>query len=157
PPSHAVPARISGCAPAYSILTLIGMLVFGRDIWLQHGEVFPIVFGTFARFAPTQAEVQPQVRQLLLRPFGAGLLDDEPVSTSMMAFVLLLLSTVLYDGLIGTTTWSNLESWLRPGLGAHDSIAIKTAGLVGFWLLFLGAYLAICAIMASLMARSPVA
>src|SRR3979490_563902 len=52
----------------------------------------------------------------------------------------------------------NLESWLRatlPGLGAHDSVAIKTAGLVGFWLLFLGAYLAICAIMATLMAPSP--
>ncbi len=158
-PSPAVPAHIAGFAAAYSILTLIGMLVFGRDIWLQHGEVFTIVFGTFARFAPTQTKVQPQVRQLLLRPFGAGLLDDEPVSTSMMAFVLLLLSTVLYDGLIGTSTWSNLESWLRatlPRLGAHDSVAIKTVGLVGFWLLFLGAYLAICAIMATLMARSPV-
>jgi hypothetical protein len=155
-PSPAVPAHIAGFAAAYSILTLAGMLVFGRDIWLQNGEVFTIVFGTFARFAPTQAKVQPHA--LLLRPFGAGLLDDEPVSTSMMAFVLLLLSTVLYDGLIGTSTWSNLESWLRatlPGLGAHDSVAIKTAGLVGFWLLFLGAYLAICAIMATLMARSP--
>src|SRR5467141_323700 len=158
-PSPAVPAHIAGFATAYSILTLIGMLVFGRDIWLQHGEVFTIVFGTFARFAPTQAKVQPQVRQLLLRPFGAGLLDDEPASTSMMAFVLLLLSTVLYDGFIGTSTWSNLESWLRatlPRLGAHDSVAIKTVGLVGFWLLFLGAYLAICAIMATLMASSPV-
>jgi hypothetical protein len=157
-PSPAVPAHIAGFAAAYSILTLIGMFVFGRDIWMQHGEVFTIVFGTFARFAPTQAKVQPQGRKLLLRPFGAGLLDDEPVSTSMMAFVLLLLSTVLYDGLIGTSTWSNLESWLRatlPRLGEHDSIAIKTAGLVGFWLLFLGAYLAICAIMATLMARSP--
>jgi len=157
-PSPAVPAHIAGFAAAYSILTLLGMLVFGRDIWLQHGEVFTIVFGTFARFAPIQAKVQPQVRKLLLRPFGAGLLDDEPVSTSMMAFVLLLLSTVLYDGLIGTSTWSNLKSWLRatlPGLGAHDSVAIKTAGLVGFWLLFLGAYLAICAIMAALVARSP--
>jgi hypothetical protein len=157
-PSPAVPAHIAGFAAAYSILTLIGMLVFGRDIWLQHGEVFTIVFGTFARFAPIQAKVHPQVRQLLLRPFGAGLLDNEPVSASMMAFVLLLLSTVLYDGLIGTSTWSNLESWLRatlPGLRAHDSVAIKTAGLVGFWLLFLGAYLAICAIMAALVARSP--
>src|SRR6266536_518610 len=157
-PSPAVPAHIAGFAAAYSILTVIGMFVFGRDIWMQHGEVFTIVFGTFARFAPTQAKVQPQGRKLLLRPFGAGLLDDEPVSTSMMAFVLLLLSTVLYDGLIGTSTWSNLESWLRatlPRLGEHDSIAIKTAGLVGFWLLFLGAYLAICAIMPTPMARSP--
>ena len=40
--------------------------------------------------------------------------------------------------------------------GEHGPVAIKTAGLVGFWLLFLGAYLAICAIMATLMARSPV-
>ena len=48
-----------------------------------------------------------------------------------------------------------LASRHAPRLGEHDSIAIKTAGLVGFWLLFLGAYLAICAIMATLMARSP--
>ena len=40
-------------------------------------------------------------------------------------------------------------------LGRARLIAIKTAGLVGFWLLFLGAYLAICAIMAALLARSP--
>src|SRR5260370_34437788 len=88
-----------------------------------------------------------------------GLREGEMGSTSMMALVLFLLTTVLYDGDIGTATWSNLESWIRPtlpGLGAHDSVAIKTAGLVGFWLLFLGAYLAICAIMATLMARSPV-
>src|SRR5437879_5128209 len=54
-PSPAVPAHIAGFAAAYSILTLIGMFVFGRDIWMQHGEGFTIVFGTFARCAPTQA------------------------------------------------------------------------------------------------------
>ena len=57
--TQAPPCRLTspGFAAAYSILTLIGMFVFGRDIWLQHGEVFTIVFGTFARFAPTQAKV----------------------------------------------------------------------------------------------------
>ena len=54
--------------------------LFGRDIWLRHGEVFTVVFGTFARFAPTQARAGPP-RQLLLRPFGAGLLDSAAVST----------------------------------------------------------------------------
>ncbi len=97
-PSPAVPAHIVSFAAVYSVLTLAGMLAFGREIWLQHGEVFGVAFGTFARFAPTQAKVDGQKRQFLLRPFAAGLDDDERVATSMMAFVLLLLSTVLYDG-----------------------------------------------------------
>src|SRR5216684_3266248 len=154
-PSPAVPAHIACFAAVYSVLTLAGMLAFGREVWLQHGEAFSVVFATFARFAPTQAKVDGQTRQFLLRPFGAGLDDDELVARSVMAFVLLLLSTVLYDGLIGTPAWSSLETWLRAalfGTGADDAVVIRTAGLIGFWLLFVGAYLAICAIAAALVA-----
>src|SRR5581483_1630841 len=96
-------------AVAYSVLTFVGMLLFGRDTWLHNGEVFSLVFGTFAHFAPTAAEDG----RLLLRPFGAGLLEDEAVSTSRMAFVLRLLATVLYDGLIGTGEWASLEGAVR--------------------------------------------
>jgi hypothetical protein len=155
-PSPAVPAHIACFAMVYSVLTLAGMVAFGRDVWLRHGEVFSVVFGTFARFAPTQAKMDGQTRQFLLRPFGAGL-DDKFVATPVMAFVLLLLATVLYDGLIGTPAWSSLESWLRAalsGAGADDTIVIRTAGLVGLWLLFVGVYLAICAIAAALVASS---
>src|SRR6266851_10224710 len=100
-PSPAVPAHIACFATVYSVLTLVGMVAFGREVWLRHGEVFSVVFGTFARFAPTHANLGAQKRQFLLRPFGAGLDDDEPVATSVMAFVLLLISTVLYHGLLG--------------------------------------------------------
>ena len=142
----AVPAHIAWLAIAYSALTWTGMLVFGRDTWLQHGEVFSLVFGTFARFAPTEAKDS----RLLLRLPAAGLIEDRPVSTSMMAFVLLLLATVLYDGLIGTGEWMELEGGLRsrmPGSAETSGMAIKTAGLVVLWGLFLGAYLGISAIM----------
>ena len=54
-PTRPSPAHIAVLAIAYSVLTWAGMLVFGRDAWLQHGEVFSLVFGTFARFAPTEA------------------------------------------------------------------------------------------------------
>jgi hypothetical protein len=154
-PSPAVPAHIASFATVYSVLTLAGMVAYGHEVWLRHGEVFSVVFGTFARFAPTQAKVGAQKRQFLLRPFGAGLDDDELVATPVMAFVLLLLSTVLYDGLIGTPAWSSLETWLRaalPGTGADDTVVMRTAGLIGFWLLFVGAYLAICAIAAAFVA-----
>ena len=144
-PNAAVPAHVAWLAIAYSALTWTGMLVFGRP-WLRHGEVFSLVFGTFARFAPTEA----RDGRLLLRPPGAGLLDERPVSTSMMAFVLLLLATVLYDGLIGTGEWAELEGALQsriPGSGETSGIMIRTVGLVAFWGLFLGAYLSIGAVM----------
>ena len=154
-PNAAAPAHIAWLAIAYSILTWAGMLVFGRDAWLQHGEVFSLVFGTFARFAPTETRDDGR---LLLRPPGAGLLDDRPVSTSMMAFVLLLLATVLYDGLIGTGEWAELEGALRsrlPGSGETGAMAMRTVGLLALWLLFLGAYLGICAVMSWVASSHP--
>ena len=150
-PNAASPVHIAWLAIAYSALTWTGMLLFSRDVWLQNGEVFSLVFGTFARFAPTEAKDG----RLLLRPFGAGLLDPKPVSPSLMAFALLLLSSVLYDGLIGTGEWAALEGALRgrwPGLG---ELAIRSVGLPAFWLLFLGAYLGICAIMSWVASGSP--
>ena len=37
------------------------MFAFGRDTWLKHGEVFTLVFGTFARFAPIEASDGPTI------------------------------------------------------------------------------------------------
>jgi hypothetical protein len=145
-PHAADPWHLAWLAVAYSILTWAGMVAFGRDTWLSHGEVFSLVFGTLARFAPTEAKEG----RLLLRPFGTGLLEAPPLSTSMVAFVLLLLATVLYDGLIGTGEWSILEEALRPLLpGSNEaaSTTIRTAGLVLLWLVFLAAYLGVCAAM----------
>ncbi|MCL4766026.1 MAG: hypothetical protein KJZ80_07335 [Hyphomicrobiaceae bacterium] len=153
-PNAAAPAAIAWLAIGYSALTWAGMLAFGRDTWLKHGEVFSVVFGTFARFAPTEAKDG----RLLLRPYGAGLLEERSVSTSMMAFVLLLLATVLYDGLIGTGEWAALEdalSALSPIAGEPGVLAIRSAGLVVVWLLFLGAYLGISAVMSALAGGRP--
>ncbi len=82
------------------------MAVFGAESWVERGEVFSIFFGVFARFAPTEPSVRglSGERGLALRPFGAGLLVNEPTSSSMVAFVLLVLSTVLYDGLLTKLT-----------------------------------------------------
>ncbi|MEX2127038.1 MAG: hypothetical protein WD871_02190 [Xanthobacteraceae bacterium] len=150
-PAPAVPATIACFAVGYSILTLTGMALFGRETWLRHGEVFSVVFGTFARFAPTEARAGPR-RELILRPFGAGLLDSRPASPSMTAFVLLLLSTVLYDGLLSTPEWASLENAVRALLrdpGELELVAIRSVGLVAFWLLFLGIYVAVSAMMSA--------
>ena len=119
------------------------------------------MFGTFARFAPIEIRTGPQ-RGMWLRPFGAGLLDSGSVSSSMMAFVLLLLATVLYDGALGTPEWGRLEGRLlliSPRSGDFRLVAIRTVGLIVFWLMFFGAYVGVCAIMSAVTARrlSPLA
>jgi hypothetical protein len=151
-PSPAVPANIAWLALAYSLLTWGGMAVFGSEIWVKHGEVFAIFFGLFARFAPTEPLIRKQsgARGLALRPFGAGLLANTPASASMVAFVLLVLSSVLYDGLLTTPEWAAAEQQLidlMPALGELGSVIIRTIGLVAFWVVFLAAYLAVSAVM----------
>ena len=150
-PTPAVPAHIACFAAGYSVLTWAGMILFGRDAWMRHGEVFSVFFGTFARFAPTETRTGPPP-ELILRPFGAGLLDNRSTSLSTMAFVLLLLSTVLYDGLLNTPEWTMLESAIGALFrtpGEFELIAVRSAGLLAFWLLFLGAYTLIAAMMSA--------
>src|SRR5262249_16645490 len=101
-------------------------------------------------------------RELWLRPFGAGLLDARGVSTSMMAFVLLLLATVLYDGALGTPEWGTLETTLAEHLwvlGRYTLVTLRTTGLLLFWLLFFAAYLGVSALMSMVTSRqlSPLA
>jgi len=145
-PSPAVPANIAWLAVLYSLITWGGMALFGSATWVSRGEVFAIFFGLFARFAPTE----PSERGLALRPFGAGLLDSAPASASMVAFVLLVLAGVLYDGLLTTPEWAEAERFVIavvPGLGRSGSIIVKTVGLVVFWAVFLAAFLAVSAAM----------
>ncbi len=152
-PSPALPVNIAAFAVAYSLLTWAGMAVFGSTVWVARGEVFAIFFGLFARFAPI--EVTPR-GGLALRPFGAGLLAREPASMSMVAFVLMALSSVLYDGVLSTSEWAVLESaatGLVPGFGPT---AIRTIGLAAFWALFLSAFIAICAAMRAVAGRGAV-
>jgi hypothetical protein len=147
-PSSAVPLDIAWLATCYSILTFLGMLMFGREAWLRHGEVFSLVFGTFARFAP--------IENCALRPFGAGLLNSRAVSVSMMAFVLLLLSIVLFDGVLGTPEWNSGENALAaamPALGDGTFLLIRTVALIAFWLLFFSTYLAVSALMSAVTGR----
>jgi hypothetical protein len=53
----AVPANLAVAVLIYTVITWAGMAVFGREVWLQKGEVFSIVFGLLARFAPTEIRV----------------------------------------------------------------------------------------------------
>ncbi len=111
---------------AYSAVTWAGMATFGRAVWLERGEVFHMAFGLFARFAPFTAADG----QLRLRLPGAGLLEAGPVGLSRVAFVLAMLSTVTFDGLVETAAWAGLLDWLSGSEAARGPLlALRDAGL----------------------------
>jgi hypothetical protein len=172
------PANLAEAVLGYSIITWLGMFLFGRRTWLRNGEVFSIVFGFLARFSITGVGVSNSdqcsdcpdciacfesaargQRQLNIRPPAVGLLIDKPVSFSTMVFVLIMLSSVTFDGLLSTPLWSKTAQWMiyseamRPMLIALQDItgnavaAVGTIALVLFLLIFLALYLLFAALM----------
>src|SRR5690606_612305 len=117
----------------------------GREVWLRQGEAFSIAFGVLARFAPLHVPDEGGRTQLRLRPPGAGLMDYGAVTASLLVFVLVMLSTVTFDGFIETpmyrsisgsvfgTAWtSNLLFDLSEGVGLSERELLLTAMLVLF-------------------------
>ena len=140
---------------AYSALTWLGMLLFGRAQWLRHGEVFTLVFGLLARFAPTEVrESGSGGRALYLRPYGVGLLSREPVPASMVVLVLAMLAAVCFDGFMETPLWASILEYYAPsaqGMASDGDAArawVQTAGVIGAPLLFVGVYLVFCRLVA---------
>jgi hypothetical protein len=179
---RAVPANLALILVLYSLLTWIGMFLFGREQWLQCGEFFSLVFGLLAHFALTEIRViDPKIckicglkcrnyhgeclnchgcfeladntqREWNLRPFAVGLLHQKVISTSMMALVLLLLSTVTFDGFMSTSLWIQIRDSLYwyaiPNIGIYRLTLTETLGMITFIILFLGLYWLSCKFMA---------
>ncbi len=151
------------------------MAIFGRAVWLRYADPFSTAFGILARFAPTEIRATdpdacrrcalpcagrdgvcvdcgecfdrtaPGRREWNLCPFAAGLLHTADVTPSMVAFVLLLLSTVTFDGFTTTPAWAGLEGALYAALeplGEARLTVIGTLGLLVFPLVFVLVYLA---------------
>jgi hypothetical protein len=119
------------------------MLLFGRSEWLRRGEVFSLVFGLIARFAPTEAHAAG-ARALKLRPCAVGLLVNEPLPASQIALVLLILAAVSFDGFRDTPVWAATVD--RLGHDFHHSA--NTLGLAASAVLFLAVYLGFCRLIA---------
>src|SRR5262249_50621143 len=137
----ALPAHLAALALVYTWITWMGMWLFGAESWCRHGEAFSLIFGLFARCAPSAV----WVGQSAVRPVESP--SRATRSTSEMVLVLVLLSTVTFDGLRVTPLWAHLEQLgeaLLPGLGGARLVVLRTLALVACPVLFLGFYLACC-------------
>jgi hypothetical protein len=140
------PAAVAIAAMVYSVITLAGMFWFGRDAWLEHCEGFTVLFSVVARFAPVEAEHDETgaIKAIYLRPWGFGLLKNAPTGWDWVVFVVLMLSTLAFDGVSATPAWQDFTVALKPfwaPLGAFGLFLERTFGLVlltvGFLLIFI--------------------
>jgi hypothetical protein len=177
-PESDQPAALATAALNYSIITWLGMFLFGRHQWLRGGETFTVVFGFLARFAPSEIRIDGAQacsacghttcydhycgcvnclecfektaaieRSWSLRPWAVGLLTARPLPPSSVVFVLLMLSSVTFDGLLATPLWADVANWMiysqemRPLIVALQDItgnAIAAVGTIALVVFLLG-------------------
>lgn len=136
------PAVVAGTVALYTALTVVGMRLLGQPAWSAQFEFANVLLGLVARFAP----IRVAEGRVELRPLGAGLLDPIPAGWDRVLFVVLMLSTLAFDGLISTPLWQELVAALEPvwgALGQWGFFAMRTFGLVDLTLIFLVLFLAV--------------
>jgi hypothetical protein len=140
------PQFVAVLAIVYTVVTLAGMVVFGRDEWLDHCEAFTVLFGVVGRFGPFEAERDETgaISAVYVRPWGVGLLKPIKAGWDRVFFVILMLSTLAFDGILGTPAWQDFNITLEPvwlPMGQLGFFFVKTLGLtlvtVGFLLVFI--------------------
>jgi hypothetical protein len=125
------PSLVALLAGGYTALTLAGMVCFGRDAWLTRCEAFTVLFSLVGRFGPVEVarDERGRLRDVWLRPWGTGLLQRQRGGWDWIVFVVVLLSTLAFDGLAATGPWQAVA----PALGA----AAVPVGLVAVAAAFL--------------------
>ncbi|HET8586549.1 MAG TPA: hypothetical protein VFM74_01610, partial [Candidatus Limnocylindria bacterium] len=160
-PSRTDATRVGVILLAYTLITLAGMILFGRVAWLRNAELFEILLGWFGRIGPIgrraadralcdgcmercdpdrcvdcpecAAAAEPGERRAELRPWFAGLIEPVRAGWSDAAFIVLALAGVTFDGLLETSAWGVVLDVIFPPLQslAGAELASVLAGTIG--------------------------
>jgi len=113
-PAPLDPINLAHASIVYMGVTLIGMLLFGEDMWLRYGDSFSVFFRMVSWLSPfTSAstgdgfgkEKRPGLWVLLP---GTKLLKTGALPVGGEAFIFLALASVSFDGLSRTFWWMGL-------------------------------------------------
>ena len=137
-PNSAQPSTLSLLIVTYTLITFIGMIYFGRVNWLRFGDPFSVFFRFLSKFSITELRVVNGEKELNLRLPAVGLLEEEHIEVSHTVFVLFMLSSVAFDGVLATPIWQQMYLFLfnigLPGL------VVGTIGLLTLLSVFIGVY-----------------
>ena len=145
-PSPMDPVTLARIIIFYLIITALGMLICGSKQWLNTCEPFTVFFRMVAWLSPvylksTKLDNNKVSGRISIRIPCSGLLRSEFLPLSGTAFVLLVLSTVSFDGLSRTFWWLSLNG-INPleFPGKTFMVLRNTLGLFSTFLVFSVAY-----------------
>lgn len=122
-PSAASPAALLAAIAVYTVITLTGMALYGRETWNRHGEAFAVYFELLSRISPLARDAEGRV---VIRPVLGGLPSVSP-RPGLIALVVVLIGSTTFDGFSSSTFWADRTGSLSQGA----RMAVGTAGLVG--------------------------
>ena len=135
------PDQIAQATVGYTLITAVGMFIFGARTWLERGEAFSVYFGMLARLSPFRVRegsirVGPPV-------FGAGGWGSLPGSVALICVVI---GATVYDGslesLLGTPMREISDTLVAGGVSLTESLRLAGSLLLeGAVLLIAAVYL----------------
>lgn len=145
-PSPQDPGLLAKVVTGYLVLTIIGIRLFGRKIWLEHVEILSVYFRMVSWLAPVKWTVEefnegPANGSAVINWPCAQLITLKPLTASGTAFVLSALAAVSFDGFSHTFRWLGLigaNPLEYPG--RTELIPFNTAGLIGACMALIAAY-----------------
>lgn len=133
------PFTLAVALATYSVVTVAGVFVFGRTVWFRHGEVFAVFFRIIGALAPIEYVPTPDddAPLVLLRRPLSGALQERADDTSLVLFIMFMLSSTTYDAIHETYLWiawywQRLLPVLQP-LWGTDMISAQAALTTGYW------------------------
>lgn len=109
----------------YSILCVVGAVVWGVPGWLRYGEFFSVLFRLVAHLAP----LAQRDDRLVVRWPLAGLLQARTDGLTHLLFILFMLASTAFDGLQSMVAWLEM-TWVFLRTTLADAIAADPAGAV---------------------------
>jgi hypothetical protein len=146
-----VPQKIGQLIVIWTFINFIFMYLFGVSSWQSRGDVFSIYFYWLGKFG--LYFFNPLKHTLERRYLCQGLwshidqLNQPNQTLGLSSFIIAMLSTVLFDGLHGSSAWLIFEQYLLnifPHWLVASSYFSGTFGLLMTWLLFWGLFWCCC-------------
>jgi hypothetical protein len=138
------PFKLSLYLTIYTLLTFIGVFLFGKNSWFKYCDFFSVFFKIISKIAP----IEFNQGKIYLRPPFIGLLKEDADHFSLLLFVVFMLSSTAYDGFKSTVIGAGI---LTNTLGRVTSVILgetylsaqvtKSLGLIISFLMFLYVYL----------------
>ncbi len=129
-----LPAFTAWGIMVYALISAAAGLLFGARTWTERGELFSVLFATWGRLGWFRFGADGK------RGFGGGLRVPFEAHVSRVTFVLLLLVSVSFDGLLSTPAWKTLRAQISvggPAFQLFETLAFAALVLVA-WALFGG-------------------